>query len=159
MVTSAIENQRLTLARRPEALPSAEHFALETLPVPALADGEVLVEVQMAALSPWQNQRLKDFKNYTKPFAIGELIDCDVLGRVIESRAQTLEVGQQVTGRLGWQTHAVTSPDALIVADAEFDPEQWLTVLSSPGLTASIRSRSLIAVPDGASFLLTWWVS
>ena len=37
--------------------------------------------VLIAALSPWQGQRLKDFENYTKPFAIGELIDCDVLGQ------------------------------------------------------------------------------
>ena len=27
---------------------------------------------------------MKDFKNYTKPFELGELIDCDVLGQVVD---------------------------------------------------------------------------
>ena len=114
----------------------AKNFALEVAPVSAPGPSQVLVEVLMAALSPWQNQRLKDFKNYTIPFAIGELIDCDELGRVIESRDDAYSVGQHVTGRLGWQTHALANPAQLTVVDDEFSTKQWLTVLSSPGLTA-----------------------
>ena len=136
MTETSISNQRFVLRARLDALPARQHFELQSVPVPSLDTNEVLVEVLMAALSPWQNQRLKDFKTYTKPFAIGELIDCDVLGRVIASRCDALPIGQQVTGRLGWQTHAVSRPADLLCVEDEFGPEQWLSVLSSPGLTA-----------------------
>ena len=90
----------------------------------------------MVALSPWQNQRMKDFKNYTKPFELGELIDCDVLGQVVDGNVNGYPPGQLVTGRLGWQEYAVASPGQLIAISSEFPETLWLTALSSPGLTA-----------------------
>ena len=98
-------NRRFHLAVRPTDLPSDAHFRIETAPIPTPGTGEVLVRVLIAALSPWQGQRLKDFENYTKPFEIGELIDCDVLGQVVGGDA--LLSGDLVTGRLGWQEYAI----------------------------------------------------
>lgn len=130
-------NRRFTLKTRPSALPGPEHFQLEEAPHPALQPGEVRVKALYHALSPWQGQRLKDFKNYTKPFEIGELIDGDVLGEVVEAAdAAGPQPGQLVTARLGWQDYAVVPGDALTVLSDEFDPTLWLTALSSPGLTA-----------------------
>ena len=127
-------NRRFHLASRPTNLPSDAHFRIETAPIPTPESGEVLVRVLIAALSPWQGQRLKDFENYTKPFAIGELIDCDVLGQVVGGDA--LRNGDLVTGRLGWQEYALARPEDLLPATPEFDETLWLTALSSPGLTA-----------------------
>ncbi|MEM9060851.1 MAG: NADP-dependent oxidoreductase [Pseudomonadota bacterium] len=130
-------NRRFTLKIRPETLPGPEHFALEEVSHPDFAPGEIRVRALYHALSPWQGQRLKDFKNYTRPFEIGELIDGDVLGEVIEAGADAnLKPGQLVTGRLGWQDYAVAPAEALVKVSAEFDPTLWLTALSSPGLTA-----------------------
>ena len=72
-------NRRYVLKSRPSDLPDAAHFAIESAPIPTPKAGELLVRILLVALSPWQGQRLKDFENYTKPFQIGELIDCDVL--------------------------------------------------------------------------------
>ena len=66
-------NRRFLLASRPTDLPSDANFRIEPSAMPTLEDGEVLVRVLIAALSPWQGQRLKDFENYTKPFNIGEV--------------------------------------------------------------------------------------
>lgn len=130
-------NRRFTLKTRPETMPGPEHFALEQIEHPALASGEVRVKCLYHALSPWQGQRLKDFKNYTRPFEIGELIDGDVLGQVVEVAPDAgLAVGQLVTARLGWQESAVVSAERLTPVTSEFDPTLWLTALSSPGLTA-----------------------
>ncbi|MEM7254297.1 MAG: NADP-dependent oxidoreductase [Pseudomonadota bacterium] len=90
----------------------------------------------MSALSPWQGQRMKDFRNYTRPFEIGELIDGDALGVVIASEDPDVEIGARVTGRLGWQEYAVCDTAGLDRADARFPDSHWLTALSSPGLTA-----------------------
>jgi NADPH-dependent curcumin reductase len=127
---------RFVLKSRPVDLPSDENFSIETVPVKMPGDGQVLVKVLIAALSPWQNQRLKDFKNYTKPFEIGELIDCDVLGQVVAGDAGGLHPGQMVTGRLGWREYALATPGQLLAVTDEFPDTLWLTALSSPGLTA-----------------------
>ena len=139
MQTLPEPNQRIVLKSRPTDLPTPENFEIEEHGHPDLIDDQVRVRVLMAALSPWQGQRLKDFKNYTKPFAIGELIDCDVLGEVIENSgddANSLAIGTRVTGRLGWQKYAAVSPKELLPATGDFAGRLWLTALSSPGLTA-----------------------
>ena len=129
-------NRRFLLATRPSDLPDASHFMIEAAPVPVPGAGELLVRVLIAALSPWQGQRLKDFENYTVPFAIGDLIDCDVLGQVVDSTVGDFAPGDLVTGRLGWQEYALARPEALLPATPEFEETLWLTALSSPGLTA-----------------------
>ena len=80
-------NRKFTLASRPETLPGPEHFAIAGEEMPPLADGQVRLRLAFAAVSPWQAQRCKDFANYVEPFAIGELISCDMLGEVVESKA------------------------------------------------------------------------
>lgn len=129
-------SRQFVLKSRPLDLPSDENFSIEHVPMEAPNNGQLLVKVLIAALSPWQNQRLKDFKNYTNPFEIGELIDCDVLGQVIAGGAGGLKPGQMVTGRLGWREYALATPDQLISVTDEFPETTWLTALSSPGLTA-----------------------
>ena len=74
-------NRRYVLRERPLELPDDSHFSVESTPIPSPGEGEVLVKTLLVALSPWQNQRLKDFKNYTRPFAIGELIDWTCLAK------------------------------------------------------------------------------
>ena len=129
-------NRRFTLKTRPESLPSDENFNIEKCAILPTPPGKLLIKILMVALSPWQNQRMKDFKNYTEPFKIGELIDCDVLGQVVDGDVDGYLPGQLVTGRLGWQEYAIASPDQLIAISSEFPEKLWLTALSSPGLTA-----------------------
>jgi NADPH-dependent curcumin reductase CurA len=136
MTKIAEHSRQFVLKSRPVDLPGDENFAIETTPVVMPGPGQVLVKVLIVALSPWQNQRLKDFKNYTKPFEIGEVIDCDVLGQVVAGEAGGLTPGQLVTGRLGWREYALATPDQLLPVTEEFPDTMWLTALSSPGLTA-----------------------
>jgi NADPH-dependent curcumin reductase CurA len=94
------------------------------------------LRLAFAAVSPWQAQRCKDFANYAEPFAIGELISCDMLGEVVESRAKGWAAGDFAMGRLGWQEFADASPAALTRCDPAMSASTWLTALSSPGLSA-----------------------
>ena len=129
-------NRAFTLKKRPESKQGDEKFNIEECAIMSSRPGKLLIKILMVALSPWQNQRMKDFKNYTKPFELGELIDCDVLGQVVDGNVNGYPPGQLVTGRLGWQEYAVASPDQLIAISGEFPETLWLTALSSPGLTA-----------------------
>jgi len=148
-------NRRFVLKRRPDTLPDASHFTIETLPIRAPDHSEVLVQTLLVALSPWQGQRLKDFRNYTKPFEIGELIDCDVLGQVVESQSPEFAKGAWVTGRLGWQEYTLAKAQQLTVVSNEFDETVWLTALSSPGLTAYCAMDMFARPMPGQTMLVT----
>ena len=148
-------NRRFTLASRPETLPDDSHFTIESLPIQSPLPGEVLVKTLLVALSPWQGQRLKDFRNYTRPFAIGELIDCDVLGQVVESMSLEITKGAWVTGRLGWQEYSVATTDQLTVVSDEFEESVWLSALSSPGLTAYCAMDMFGCAMPGKTLVVT----
>jgi len=136
-------------------LPEAEHFSIETVPLRSPEQGELLVRILLVALSPWQGQRLKNFRNYTKAFEIGELIDCDVLGQVVAGSTADIEVGQWVTGRLGWQEYAIARPEQLVAVTDEFDETLWLSALSSPGLTAYCALDMFARPMPGQTMLVT----
>ena len=129
-------NRKFTLSQRPVTLPGPEHFAIVEEPLPELAEGQVRLRLAYAAVSPWQAQRCKNFANYAEPFAFGELISCDMLGQVVESKAAGWVEGDFAMGRLGWQEYADASPATLTKCDPEFSASTWLTALSSPGLSA-----------------------
>lgn len=151
-------NRRFVLKSRPVDLPVRENFAIEQIEHPKLRADEVRVRIDYVALSPWQGQRLKDFRNYTKPFEIGELIDCDTLGQIVETGADlsdTHSVGQMVTARLGWQEYAIARPDQLMPVSDEFSPTLWLTALSSPGLTAYCAMDLFARPMPGQSLVVT----
>ena len=123
------------LRSRPAYLAGPENFELRHCPVPDLEDGQALVRIELAALSAWQGMRTKDFRNFIRPFDIGELISCDTYARVVESRCDALPVGAAVVGRQGWQDYAAVRPDDVSVASDAYTAEEWLTALSSPGQT------------------------
>lgn len=146
------------LRSRPIDLPGPLNFEIEQVDHPVLELSEFRVAVRYVALSPWQGQRLKDFSNYTHPFEIGELIDCDVLGEIVESGSAVPNecgVGQIVTGRLGWQEFAVTTAEHVRVESGEFDPTLWLTALSSSGLTAYCAMDMFGRPMPGQSMVVT----
>lgn len=126
----------IKLKSRPVELPSPDNFEIVETAAPSPGPGEALVRTAFAALSPWQGQRLKDFRNFAKPFEIGEVIDGDMLGTVVASRSEALPEGAQVVGRFGWRELALTTPDKAEVLPEGRGAVAALATLSSPGLTA-----------------------
>lgn len=129
------QNRKIVLKSRPKFLAGPENFDIIQEKISNLNEGEVRVSSEMVALSAWQGMRAKDFKNFIRPFEIGELIDCDAYGTVVESKSKALPVGSKVVGRLGWQDYPITSPDEVNLVSSDFNGEEWLTALSSPGQT------------------------
>jgi NADPH-dependent curcumin reductase CurA len=150
-----MDNRQFVLRARPTELPSRDHFDVRTINLAKPGDGEILVRITMVALSPWQGQRLKDFRNYVRPFEIGELIDCDVMGIVEASGCAGIGVGTRVLGRLGWQEYALTTPERVQIVDDEFPDEVWLTSLHSPALTAYLALEQCGRPMPGQKMVVT----
>ena len=149
------ENRRFVLRSRPTRLAGPRNFELQRVPVPELKAGEALVRIEMAALSAWQGMRTKDFKNFIRPFDIGEVIGCDTFARVTKSRCAALPVGAAVVGRQGWQDYAVVRAAEVSLASAAYTAEEWLTVLSSPGQTPYLAFSRKVRPMPGETLVVT----
>ncbi len=152
---TAKENRRILLTSRPVDLAGPDNFRIEQTSVPAVHDGTALVEIEMAALSAWQGMRTKDFKNFIRPFDIGELISCDTFGRVIDSRCDALPIGACVVGRQGWQDYALVTPEQVSIVPDAYTAEEWLTVLSSPGQTPYLAYSQKAKPTPGDTLVVT----
>jgi NADPH-dependent curcumin reductase CurA len=128
----------VTLARRPQGEPTPEDFAVDELPVPDLAPGQLLVRNAFMSVDPSMRGRLEETeKHYTTNFQVGEPLDGSAVGRVVESANPAVPVGACVRHRLGWRELAVVDADAASVVDEETAPlSQWLGVLGQTGFTA-----------------------
>ena len=63
-------SRQWVLAKRPVGEPTDDCFELREVPVPALEDGQVLVDVHYLSLDPYMRGRMRDAKSYADPLAI-----------------------------------------------------------------------------------------
>lgn len=150
-----VPNRQYVLGSRPANLAGPENFELRRTAAPAPSEGEALVAIEMVALSAWQGMRAKDFRNFIRPFCIGELISCDAYGTVVESRCDALPEGTAVIGRLGWQDFALATPDKVEIAGPDFAAEEWLSALSSPGQTPYLAFSQKARPMPGETLVVT----
>lgn len=129
--------REIHLASRPHGEPTAENFSLAEVPLPDLADGEILVRNTAMSVDPYMRGRMNDAKSYVAPFEVGAALDGGAVGVVIASRDASLPVGTEVLHGLGWREHTVVSARHARPIDTALAPAAtYLGVLGMPGLTA-----------------------
>lgn len=155
-------NRTLRLRERPTGRVGKEHFEVVEEAIPALADGEVLVEVHWLAFQPAQRSSLNDFKSYSAAMQIGEVMRSDAAGRIVASRHPDYPVGSLVMGAFGWQQYAVRTPDDQQRGINDFellepgtDLTLALSVLSDTGMTAYFGMTDVGRVQPGDTVLVT----
>ena len=132
-------NTRVTLASRPDGMPSDENFTVESVPAPEVSDGQVLLKTLWLSLDPYMRGRMSDRKSYAAPLQIGEVITGGVVAQVVESKHPEWSVGDLATNMSGWQQYAVAEPGAyrLYRVDADNAPiSTAVGVTGMPGQTA-----------------------
>ena len=127
--------KRITLARRPKGAPVPEDFVFVTDDIPALSDGDVLIEVSHLSLDPYMRGRMDDAKSYAPSVDIGGTMTGQGVGRVLESKSDGIARGDIVTGMTGWADHAILRGAELRKLDPSQPPSTALGVLGMPGLT------------------------
>ena len=106
-------NRQVLLKSRPTGIPQAENFEIVDAPIPEPAEGEVLVRNLYLSVEPAMRGWVSAVANYSAPVAIGAVMRSLGTGRVVASRDAGYEVGDLVTGWLGWQTYACVRPQAI----------------------------------------------
>jgi NADPH-dependent curcumin reductase CurA len=139
-------NTRVLLASRPKGLPQPENLTIETVEIPPLKAGQVLVKTSLISLDPAMRGWMNEGKSYAPPIGIGEVFRALAAGEVVESQHPAFAVGDYVTGTLGAQQYVLREGDAaqdpanpayLRKVDTSLGPlETYLATLGMPGMTA-----------------------
>jgi NADPH-dependent curcumin reductase CurA len=151
-------NQRIVLASRPSGEASVDNFRLETVPVPALQEGQVLVRQHFLSLDPYMRMRMNDAKNYAAPQPLNEVMIGGTVGVVADSRHPGYTAGDSVVGMGGWQQWAVfdaAQPGALRKVDATRIPlSAYLGAVGMPGVTAWVGLVHFIEPKEGETIVV-----
>ncbi|MDK2126080.1 NADP-dependent oxidoreductase [Parachitinimonas caeni] len=129
--------REIHLASRPVGLPTAANFELITVPVRPLQAGEVLIKNLWMSVDPYMRGRMMDRESYVPPYKLQEALEGGAVGEVVESRSETIKVGDLVLHQLGWREHAVAPAASVQKIDArQAPPQAFLGVLGMTGMTA-----------------------
>ena len=134
-------NRRFVLASRPSGAPQEDNFRLETVPVPELAPGQVLVRHHYLSLDPYMRGRMSEQKSYAKPQPIDEVMIGGTVGEVVASRTDRFAVGDRVVGMGGWQEYSVVAGEGDALGIRKVDTSRiplsaYLGAVGMPGVTA-----------------------
>jgi NADPH-dependent curcumin reductase CurA len=134
---SAEINRRWLIAARPIGRAVAESdFTLDSQPVVAPAEGEVLLRTRMFGFDPSQKAWMSNMAPYTQPVEIGGVMLGRGIAEVIESRSPAFAPGDRVRGYLGWQEYPVVQAGKLEKLPDEVPDGLALGLWGSTGRTA-----------------------
>ena len=100
-------NHQWRLAARPVGNLKESDFQWAEEPVPALADGQVLVRSLYLSLDPANRGWVNEGGSYRDEIKLGSVMEGGAVGVVEESRADGFAPGDHVQGMIGWQELAV----------------------------------------------------
>jgi NADPH-dependent curcumin reductase CurA len=144
-----VTSHEIRLASRPKGWPTLENFATAQVELPALGDGQVLVQNLFMSVDPYMRGRMNDVKSYVPPFQLDRPLDGGAVGRVVDSRAASLPVGAIVQSMAGWRDYFVANASDLRVVDGDVQPlSAHLGILGMPGHTAWVGLK-LAEVKEG----------
>ena len=149
-------NRRVLLASRPKGWVSEANFTIEEVPVPAPADGQVLVKNLWLSLDPYMRGRMNEGKSYAARQEIGEVMIGGTVGEVVESNNPKFATGDKVLGMLGWQQYGLSDGKGLNKIDASRVPmSAYLGVLGMPGVTAWVGLLDICQPKEGETVVVS----
>jgi len=153
---TSITSKEIRLKNRPEGLPAASDFELAEVTLPAINDGEVLVQNMYMSVDPYMRPRMYDRKSYFPPFQVGQPLDGGGVGRVIESKTDGLKEGDYVLSMLGWREYFVSGEAGLTKIDAKLLPVQaYLGVAGMPGMAAYVGLLHIGELKEGQTVFVS----
>ncbi|PWB40651.1 MAG: NADP-dependent oxidoreductase [Rhodocyclales bacterium] len=149
-------NRQILLASRPTGWVEESNFKLVETPVPAIADGQVLVRNHFLSLDPYMRGRMNDTKSYAAPVKLGDVMIGGTAGEVVASKHPKFAVGDKVVGMLGWQLYGVSDGTQLMKVDDRHIPlSAYLGTVGMPGVTAWYGLMDICQPKPGETVVVT----
>jgi hypothetical protein len=151
-----MKNRRIVLASRPTGWVTEDNFRLETVELPPLAEGQVLVRNEWLSLDPYMRGRMNEGRSYAASQPLNETMLGGTAGEVIESRNPKFAVGDKVVGYFGWQQYGVSDGSGLTKVDATRIPlSAYLGAVGMPGVTAWYGLNRIIEPKAGETVVVS----
>ncbi|MFY8062847.1 MAG: NADP-dependent oxidoreductase, partial [Usitatibacteraceae bacterium] len=148
--------QRIVLAARPKGSVAPTDLRLETVPVPEIGDGQLLVRNHYLSLDPYMRMRMEDIKSYAAPQAIDEVMIGGTAGEVIASKNPKFAVGDKVVGMLGWSEMGVSDGSMLKKVDStQISLSAYLGIVGMPGMTAWYGLNKILQPKPGQTIAVS----
>ncbi|HNJ82824.1 MAG TPA: NADP-dependent oxidoreductase [Piscinibacter sp.] len=152
-------NKQWLLASRPAAEATVGNFRLVETPVPALAEGQVLVRHHYLSLDPYMRMRMNDAKSYAAPQPLNAVMIGGTVGEVVDSKHPKFAAGDKVVSMGGWQQYGVVDGNAPGMArkvDTTHVPlSAYLGAVGMPGVTAWYGLVKLCAPKAGETIVVS----
>lgn len=132
-------NRRWVLKNRPVGAITPDVLELESVPLPELAEGQVLVRNVWLSLDPTNRIWMSDREQYLPPVELGAVMRGGTLGVVEESRDPNFTPGMLVSpGLSGWQDYEVAwgAMCRALPTLPGIHPTAFMSVLGVTGWTA-----------------------
>ena len=79
-------NKQIHLVSRPSVEAAADNFRLIEVPMPTLAEGQVLVRNHFLSLDPYMRGRMNDAKSYAQPQPLNAVMQGGTAGEVVVAK-------------------------------------------------------------------------
>ncbi len=156
MATDMTSFRRIVLASRPRGQVVAENFRIETVAVPELTDGQVLVRNHYLSLDPYMRGRMSETKSYAAPQALDQTMIGGTVGLVVASNNPRFAVGEAVSSMFGWSEMGVSDGQLLNKIDIRTIPmSAYLGVLGMPGMTAWYGLNQIMLAKPGETIVVS----
>ena len=131
-----MKNRQWLLARRPHGAIQDSDFQFVETDAPTPGEGEVLVRILMLSCDPTQRGWIAR-DTYLPAVKIGEVVRSLGAGRIEASNNPDFEVGDIVSGLVGWQDYVAMNPKGQLSKLPPGAPlEMAMSVLGMTGMTA-----------------------
>lgn len=153
---SVATKTRIVLAARPQGNPVPSDFRLESAPITAVGDGELLVRNLYVSIDPYHRTLMGSGPGEAEAMTIGDPMVGAAVGRVEESRHPDFAVGDNVVGFFGWQDRGVVAGEAarkIIGDDAPLSAS--LGVLGMVGQTAWVGVTQILKPKAGETVVVS----
>jgi NADPH-dependent curcumin reductase CurA len=152
-------NRQIVLARRPVGAVTEDCFAVADTDVPALGEGEALLEIRYLGIDPTIRGWLDERGNYMPGVAIGECVRSNGVGVVVETNnPEEYPLGRAFMHLTGWQQYCVVQsnpfpPITMVPADVQLT--DVLGVLGHIGVTAYVGVLEVAKPQAGETFVVS----
>jgi NADPH-dependent curcumin reductase CurA len=128
-------NRQIILQQIPQDKLSSGHFRVDEGPMPAPADGEVLLRTRYISLDA-ANRAWMQGATYRSALTSGQVMAGGALAEVVESKSPNLATGDLVFADTGWQDYAALPGKRLEKLPPSEPITHLLSVYGIAGLTA-----------------------
>ena len=125
-----IVSRQIHLKNRIVGMPKVRDFEIVEVPLSEPGEGAVLVQNLYTSVDPYMRGGMRSDE-------LGRPLEGRCAGQIVQSKSDQFQVGDYVTGMLGWRDHYIAPAESVTAVDTTIAPLQsFLGAVGMPGRTA-----------------------